>query len=418
MKEISDLPIKLPVNAESVFKNMLQKELDEQHCPYELKARIGNGSFGHVWKALKKFDNGPSCSDEVALKFIELRNRGGNQSLNSFQRELLNHWRLFCATSRPHPAIVEFQVAYVTSSYLILVMELASRGNVRQLISKCKGKVNEDIARIIMLQVFSALDFCHSLNVAHRDIKPDNILVVNWTSQASELKIKISDFGFSKDAGVQSGPKTKIGTPFYVAPEIIDLEDTNENHENPVRYDGCKADCWSCGILLYFMATGNQPFWDSNKTFVKNRDWNELTRRIRQGSFPDSPHLSDNCKDLIQKLLTVDPKERISAGEALLHPWCCQDNVEWFTMPDGNRKIIQWHQYSNLLKEVYPQTDGERCYMQRWEEWVRDHLAPRLEEAVQQANNPEMMMMSTSDYAMYTDPIINGNVNVNAFGLY
>lgn len=391
------------MDAESVLKGVLQNELNCQGYPYELKKRIGSGSFGTVWKALKT-DNG-SPSAEVALKFIELKNRGGgNQSLNSFQRELLNHWRLFCATSRPHPAIVEFKVAYVTSSYLILVMELASRGNVRQLISNCNGKVGEDIARIIMLQVFSALEFCHSLNVAHRDIKPDNILVVNWTSQASELKIKISDFGFSKDAGVQSGPKTKIGTPFYVAPEIINLEDTNENHANPVRYDGCKADCWSCGILLYFMATGNQPFWDSNKTFVRNKDWHELTRRIREGTFPDSPELSEDCKDLIKKLLNVVPEERISAGEALRHAWCLQDNVEWFTMPDGERNKIAWHEYSNCLKNVYPQTNEEMLYMKRWEDWVQHHLAPKLEKAVQQNNNPEIMMMPPSDFAMYTGP--------------
>mmetsp|Transcript_16537 Transcript_16537/g.24537 ORF Transcript_16537/g.24537 Transcript_16537/m.24537 type:complete len:233 (+) Transcript_16537:593-1291(+) len=166
-----------------------------------------------------------------------------------------------------------------------------------------KSYYNEKEARDVCKILFEALQYCHSQNVAHRDLKPENLLL---QSEDNDSDLKLADFGFAKRCSSENCLTTQCGTPGYVAPEI--LEGTPY---------GCKADMWSLGVIVYIILGGYPPFIESNQR--------ELFRKIRRGQYEFHEEywggVSADAKDLISKLLTVDPSKRFSAEEALGCKW-------------------------------------------------------------------------------------------------
>ena len=163
----------------------------------------------------------------------------------------------------------------------------------------------------IMRQLLSAVAYCHSKNVVHRDLKPENLLL---DSEDKDATLKVIDFGTSHI--FDSGYKIygSIGTPLYIAPEVLS------------GYYTEKCDIWSCGVILYVLLSGIQPFQASNRS--------ELFKKISQGAYKLSGSswrsISREAKDLIRKMLVINPNERYSAIEALNHPWMqngCEDTV-------------------------------------------------------------------------------------------
>ena len=150
-----------------------------------------------------------------------------------------------------------------------------------------------------MRKLFGALNHMHSQGVVHRDIKPENIML----SKSDELKL--IDFGLSKRQQGNKKLKTIAGTPYYMAPEVLDGQ-----------YDS-KCDCWSLGVLLYVFMSGYLPFQGENR--------NEVFSKIQNGKFhfkhEEFQICSEEVMDLIRKLLVVEPKKRLSAAEAIKHPW-------------------------------------------------------------------------------------------------
>jgi len=150
-----------------------------------------------------------------------------------------------------------------------------------------------------MRRLFGALNHMHSQGVVHRDIKPENIMLTK------EDELKLIDFGLSKRQQGTKKLKTIAGTPYYMAPEVLDGQ-----------YDS-KCDCWSLGVLLYVFMSGYLPFQGENR--------NEVFSKIQHGRFHFKHEEFNICSeeviDLIKKLLVVDPKKRLAAGEALKHPW-------------------------------------------------------------------------------------------------
>ncbi|GAA48934.1 calcium/calmodulin-dependent protein kinase I, partial [Clonorchis sinensis] len=153
----------------------------------------------------------------------------------------------------------------------------------------------------------------HSRGVVHRDLKPENLL---YYSQEEDSKIMISDFGLSQIETNETHMATACGTPGYVAPEVLCVQDGKTTY-------GKEVDCWAIGVIAYILLCGYPPFYDEND--------HELFRQIRQAEYEfDSPYwdnISDSAKDFIRHLMEKDPKKRYSCMQALQHPWIASNTA-------------------------------------------------------------------------------------------
>jgi calcium-dependent protein kinase len=201
-----------------------------------------------------------------------------------------------------HPNIVRFYETYIDYKYIHIVMQLCTGGELFDRIVKLE-KFSEKDASELMKKILSAVQHLHKHNICHRDLKPENFLFKNNKENA---EIKIIDFGLSKKFSKQEENMTTIvGTPFYVAPEVLSG-----------KYD-TQCDLWSCGVILFVLLCGYPPFdGDSNKDIFRAILKNKLEFDEEEWG-----NISDEAKDLIGKLLVKDPKKRIKIDQALNHPW-------------------------------------------------------------------------------------------------
>ena len=242
----------------------------------------------------------PVTGEAFAVKMVERQLHFNAESKHSFEREVAVFNRL------RHPGVCRLRTVISEPEYHLLVVELCE-GN--ELFDKvAAGALSEDDARGYMTQIISAVDYCHSQKVYHRDLKLENVLLKDTVSNT----IKVSDFGMAKDTNVSSMPKTKrIGTIAYMAPEVADADS---------GYNGAAVDVWSMGVMLYVMVFCNYPFGHDGDGGDHTRT---VLARIRSGTFAFSRHIniSDDLKDLIKGMLTVDPTQRITIAEICQHPW-------------------------------------------------------------------------------------------------
>ncbi len=201
-----------------------------------------------------------------------------------------------------HPNIVRFYETYIDYKYIHIVMQLCTGGELFDRIVKLE-KFSEKDAAELMKKILSAVQHLHKHNICHRDLKPENFLFKNNKENA---EIKIIDFGLSKKFSNQEENMTTIvGTPFYVAPEVLSG-----------KYD-TQCDLWSCGVILFVLLCGYPPFdGDSNKDIFRAILKNKLEFDEEEWG-----NISDEAKDLISKLLVKDPKKRIKIDQALNHSW-------------------------------------------------------------------------------------------------
>ncbi|XP_037491427.1 serine/threonine-protein kinase SRK2I [Jatropha curcas] len=183
-------------------------------------------------------------------------------------------------------------------------MEYASGGELFEKICNA-GRFSEDEARFFFQQLISGVSYCHAMQVCHRDLKLENTLLDG--SQAPRLKI--CDFGYSKSSVLHSQPKSTVGTPAYIAPEVLLRQE----------YDGKIADVWSCGVTLYVMLVGAYPFEDPDEP----KDFRKTIQRILnvQYSIPDMVRISPECCDLISRIFVFDPAARITIPQIKNHDW-------------------------------------------------------------------------------------------------
>ena len=194
-------------------------------------------------------------------------------------------------------------------------MEYIAGGELFQYINN-KRRLAEREAIKFFQQLIAGLEYIHKLNISHRDLKPENLLLDDRKT------IKIVDFGLSNL--IENGEllKTPCGSPCYAAPEMISGK----------RYSGFTSDLWSVGIILFVMLCGFLPFDEDNN--------NLLYKKIINGHYEIPLYVSDKAKDLIRKLLTVDPNKRITIKQIKEHPWF---NLSYFPQAEGlflNKHII------------------------------------------------------------------------------
>ncbi|XP_073063608.1 serine/threonine-protein kinase SAPK10-like [Primulina eburnea] len=256
---------------------------------YDLVRDIGSGNFG-----VARLMRDKQTKELVAVKYIER----GDKIDENVQREIINH------RSLRHPNIVRFKEVILTPTHLAIVMEYASGGELFERISNA-GRFSEDEARFFFQQLISGVSYCHSMQICHRDLKLENTLL----DGSPAPRLKICDFGYSKSSLLHSQPKSTVGTPAYIAPEVLLRKE----------YDGKIADVWSCGVTLYVMLVGAYPFEDPDEP----KDFRKTIQRILsvQYSIPENINISEGCRHLISRIFVADPAQRITMAQIANHPW-------------------------------------------------------------------------------------------------
>jgi len=252
---------------------------------YILGKNVGIGAFGKV-----KIATHSITGHKVAVKILnkaKIKQLGMEEKV---QREI-NILHL-CT----HPHIIRLYEVIDTPTDIFLVNEYVSGGELFDYIVS-KGRLTADEARHFFHQIVSGVEYCHFQKIVHRDLKPENLLL------DSDQNIKIADFGLSNLMRDGDFLRTSCGSPNYAAPEVI------SGH----LYAGPEVDVWSCGVILYALLCGSLPFDDES---IPN-----LFKKIKSGMYSLPSHLSQLARNLIPRMLEVDPMKRITIPEIRLHPW-------------------------------------------------------------------------------------------------
>ena len=283
---------------------------------YEKIKLLGEGSYGKVWLVKHKI-----LQKLFALKIIKRKH--DIYFNNKVQKEIQILKKL------DHPFILKIIEFNSTSSEYHIITDYCQNGELYTEINH-KGKFTEREASFIIYQILLAINYCHKMGIVHRDIKPENIMIER--KELNELlRVKLIDFGFAKIFSLNVNHKTIAGSSIYMAPEVL-RANYNES-----------CDLWSIGVILYILLIGQPPFFGKNE--------NEISQAIKTGKYDINNKqylsLSQNAKDLIAKLLKYYPQERITALEALNHPWFNTPDIANINYLD-NGKIIEL--LSNLDK--------------------------------------------------------------------
>eukprot|EP00210_Caulerpa_lentillifera_P003319 g3169.t1 len=292
---------------------------------------LGKGGFGRVVRARDNL-----TGEDVAIKQIKHGSTVEKYVLN----EILN-LRLL-----KHPHITQFKECFLTDRHLCIVMEYVGGGNLADFITKRNG-INQNSARWFFQQLIIAVDYCHRKGVIDRDIKLKNVLV---DSNDEYPLLKMCDFGLSKNELKDSAAHSTVGTVNYMAPEVF----AGEGKE---KYDGQKADIWSCGVLLYAMVFNCFPF-------IKQEDINgsncfeKIAKKVMNEplNFPVDDQSLEDVQDLLTKILEKDPDRRITLAQIMEHRWFrlyLPDGV--LELNDGLKSEKCGHQTEEDIRTLYEQ---------------------------------------------------------------
>lgn len=263
---------------------------------YELHEKLGSGTFATVRRVVNKKDE----KDQKALKITSLRNLK-TEEIAALRNEV------DILQIIEHENVVRLHESHITNEKIYMVQDLLSGGELFDRIIAQTFFSEKEAARVVQ-QIADALQYLHERNIVHRDLKPENLLL---TDNTPNYKIKIIDFGLAKQS---SEPMVMpCGTPGYVAPEILKRRKYHK-----------EVDVWSLGVITYILLCGFPPFHDDGNN-LKN-----LYKQIRAGkySFPKKywGEISDEAKNLIQRMLVVKPRQRITSEKVLTDVWLKNNN--------------------------------------------------------------------------------------------
>uniref|UniRef100_G3T2G3 Protein serine kinase H2 n=2 Tax=Loxodonta africana TaxID=9785 RepID=G3T2G3_LOXAF len=299
---------------------------------YDIKALIGKGSFSKVVRVEQKATKKP-----FAIKVMETRMREGREACES---------ELNVLRRVSHCYIVQLMEVFEAQDCVYMVMELATGGELFDRLLAQRSFTEQDAVRILRM-VADGIRYLHTLRITHRDLKPENLL---YYHPGAESKILITDFGLA-NSGNKSGDwtmRTLCGTPEYIAPEIL----LRKPYTSAV-------DMWALGVITYVLLSGFLPFDDESHT--------RLYRKILRGKYNYTgepwPNVSHLAKDFIDKLLMLDASHRMSAGQALDHPWVLT-TVEGTSMKNLQRAIsrnLRWRASPHSQSPGSAQSSKSRC---------------------------------------------------------
>lgn len=267
---------------------------------YRVKSKVlGHGVNGKVKQCVNK------AGQKFALKVLKDDAKS--------RQEIELHWR--AATCNNVVNIREvFKNTYQGQPSLLVVMECMDGGELFSRIEESQGFSERDAAEIVA-EICSAVKFLHDRNIAHRDLKPENLL---FSSKGKKATLKLTDFGFAKEANNRDTLKTPCYTPYYVAPEVLGSK----------KYD-LSCDIWSLGVIIYILLCGFPPFFSTQGLPMSPG----MKKRIRLGQFdfpkPEWSEVSNEAKDLIRGCLKTNPQERLTIDQVIGTKWISQ----WTTVP-------------------------------------------------------------------------------------
>jgi len=269
---------------------------------YDFIQEIGSGAFGKVYKAKHKGTGTIRCVKKLSKEDLT----------EDEKRKLIDEVKIL--RSLDHPNIVKVLEFYQNSKYFFIVTEYLTGGELFDRIMDCEY-FNEESCAIIMKQLLSAVNYLHKNGFIHRDLKPENIIFAEWDSKKrvhAGSMIKVIDFGTSCVFEKGSKLKKKLGTPYYIAPEVL-----KKNYDE-------RCDLWSSGVIMYILLCGYPPFNGPNDKVIY--------QKILEGKYShpeeDWSGVSKGAKDIIKKMLTYDFTKRSNCQELLQH--------EWFKMKSDN----------------------------------------------------------------------------------
>lgn len=282
---------------------------------YKLGSKLGEGSYGKVRRGVSL-----ATGEEVAVKSILKKNI---RRIETLKREIKIMLQL------DHKNIVKLHDVFEDGTHLHIVMELCTGGELFDSIVE-QGSYSESDAAELLQQILEAVAYLHDNRVAHRDLKPENFL---FSSKKKNATLKIIDFGLSRFYKDKAYMKTRVGTPYYIAPEVLRKQ-----------YDHA-CDLWSVGVIMYILLCGYPPFWGNTEK--------DIFQRIKLGKF-DYPKeewskISDSAKQLIERLLDVNPATRITAVDALKHPWLESKRHEKLH-PEMMKKLTKFAKLNKLKR--------------------------------------------------------------------
>ncbi|XP_062189353.1 calcium-dependent protein kinase 17 isoform X2 [Phragmites australis] len=277
--------------------SVLRRDSERLKDHYALGKKLGQGQFGTTYQCVEK-----ATGKEFACKSIAKRKLVSDEDVEDVRREIQIMHHL-----AGHPNVVSIVGAYEDAVAVHLVMELCAGGELFDRIIQ-RGHYSEKAAAQLARVIIGVVEACHSLGVMHRDLKPENFLFVNHKEDAP---LKAIDFGLSIFFKPGETFSDVVGSPYYVAPEVL------------MKYYGCEVDVWSTGVIIFILLSGVPPFWDESEQGI----FKQVLKGDLDFSSEPWPSISGSAKDLVRKMLIRDPRKRLTAHEALCHPWVCVDGV-------------------------------------------------------------------------------------------
>ncbi|XP_050816109.1 calcium/calmodulin-dependent protein kinase type II subunit gamma isoform X11 [Gopherus flavomarginatus] len=261
---------------------------------YQLYEELGKGAFSVVRRCVKK-----NSSQEYAAKIINTK------KLSARDHQKLEREARICRLLK-HPNIVRLHDSISEEGFHYLVFDLVTGGELFEDIVAREYYSEADASHCIH-QILESVNHIHQHDIVHRDLKPENLLLA---SKCKSAAVKLADFGLAIEVqGEQQAWFGFAGTPGYLSPEVL--------RKDPY---GKPVDIWACGVILYILLVGYPPFWDE--------DQHKLYQQIKAGAYdfpsPEWDTVTPEAKNLINQMLTINPTKRITADQALKHPWVCQ----------------------------------------------------------------------------------------------
>ncbi|XP_049385259.1 calcium-dependent protein kinase 17-like [Solanum stenotomum] len=274
---------------------VLGRPMEDVRTTYTIGKELGRGQFGVTHLCTQK-----QTSEQFACKTIAKRKLVNKEDIEDVRREvqIMHH-----LTGQEN--IVQLKGAYEDKHSVHLVMELCAGGELFDRII-AKGHYTERAAASLLRTIVQIVHTCHSMGVIHRDLKPENFLLL---SKDENAPLKATDFGLSVFYKQGDVFKDIVGSAYYIAPEVLKR-----------RY-GPEVDIWSIGVMLYILLCGVPPFWAENENGI----FSAILRGHVDFSSDPWPSISSGAKDLVRKMLTVDPRQRLTAMQVLNHSWIKED---------------------------------------------------------------------------------------------
>ncbi|XP_022974330.1 CDPK-related kinase 6-like isoform X2 [Cucurbita maxima] len=268
---------------------------------FELGREVGRGHFGHTFWAKGK--KGDLKGKPVAVKIISKTKMTSTVGIEDVRREE----KILKALSG-HKNLVHFHGAFEDANNIYIVMELCEGGELLERIVSRGGRYQEQESKTIIVQILCVVAFCHLQGIVHRDLKPENFL---FMKKDENTGLKLIDFGLSDFVKPDERLNDVVGSAYYVAPEVL------------YRSYSFEADMWSIGVIAYILLCGSRPFWARTESGI----FRSVLRA--DPNFDDSPWptISPEAKDFVKRLLNKDHRKRMTAAQALTHPWLRDEDL-------------------------------------------------------------------------------------------